>query len=221
MNKFLFFTILAVMLIVPGLGYAEGFIDKLPEPCVKAGNCNLNDIYLGFTYLIQLMLGFMGAVALLYFIWGGIQWLVSGGNADRVKRGQQIMINTMIALFIAFSSYLLTSFFVNDILGVTNSRYRIESACVGANEGTRCNDTERNYVCTGTDTFEGEMATHNETCVTKCQLKSLLAPENEEWACVDLDGIGSALPVGMVSEAGLCPGDTSNICVKDGLSLWD
>ena len=212
MNKFLFFTILAITILVPSLGYADGFLDKLPETCIKGGDCKLEDIYLGFTYLIQLMLGMMGAVALLYFIWGGIQWLVSGGNADRVKRGQQIMINTMIALFIAFSSYLLTSFFVNDILGVTNTRYRIASACVGEPMDKRCNESQRNYVCTGTDTFSEPMASHNETCVTKCQLRNLTVPES--WGCVDLANFDFP-PVALVFEAGLCPGGTSNVCVLD------
>jgi len=221
MNKFLFFIVLLILILVPSASFAAGFLDQLPSSCIKGGDCNLNDIYLGFTYLIQLMLGMMGAVALLYFIWGGIQWLVSGGNADRVRRGQQIMINTMIALFIAFSSYLLTSFFVNDILGVTNSRYNISSACAGEPKDRRCNESEINFVCTGTDTFSGDLSSYNELCVTKCELKSLLAPENEEWVCIDLDSLGGALPEGMVIETGLCPGGTSNVCVKDGLSLWD
>ncbi|MBT6691716.1 hypothetical protein HOB10_05305 [Candidatus Parcubacteria bacterium] len=217
MNKILFFSILLIVILAPNVGFAQGFLDKLPETCIKDGNCSLEDITLGFTYLIQMLLGGMGAIALLYFIWGGIQWLVSGGNADRVKRGQQIMINTLIALFIAFSSYLLTSFFVNDILGVTNSRYKIAASCTEKAKDSRCNETETNYVCTGTDTFSGDKSSHNETCVTKCQLKNLL-DDSGNWSCFDFSEMG-AIPVGPVTEAGLCPGSNTNLCTLNAASL--
>ena len=56
------------------------------------------------------------------------------------------------------------------------------------------------------------VTSHNETCVTKCQLRNLTVPES--WGCVDLANFDFP-PVALVFEAGLCPGGTSNVCVLD------
>jgi len=60
----------------------------------------------------------MGAVALVYFVWGGTRWLVSGGNMERVSEGKTIMINTVFAIILAFGSNIVVKFFIEDVLNV-------------------------------------------------------------------------------------------------------
>lgn len=126
-----------------------GFLDNLNTPncvefdqsgqciktqtCIADGACSLNDVALGFIELTKFLIGAIGALALLYFIWGGIKWLTSYGNQQKIQQGREIMLQTVIAIIIAFMSYILVSFFVNNLLQVkpevqvnTNTTYPAE-----------------------------------------------------------------------------------------------
>lgn len=241
MNKnkklFLSFIFLFSFLVIPHFVQA-GFLDSLNTPkcikfddkgqclevqtCIDDGLCSLDDVAQGFIALTQFLIGAIGALALLYFIWGGIQWLTSYGNQQKIQKGREIMLQTVIALVIAFMSYILVEFFVNDLLHgqqcvqfdkatgeCTQYKAAIEvdpssdnstnnsSSCANKTEGTACNTGQANYVCSG-----GQ----NNQCMTKCELKSSKDP-GYVWAC------GTALP-GDITEPYLCPGDATNVCKR-------
>ena len=51
-------------------------------------------------------MGILGAVALFVMIVGGFQWLTSGGNEEKIKKGTQAMLWAVIGIAIALSSYV-------------------------------------------------------------------------------------------------------------------
>ena len=65
--------------------------------------------------IINAVMGLIGSVALLMFIYGGFTWLVSGGNSEKVKQGKDILIWSAIGLVIIFSSYALVNFVISSI----------------------------------------------------------------------------------------------------------
>lgn len=69
--------------------------------------------------VIQTALTLMGSAALLMFVIGGVLWLTSAGNAERVKQGTQTMVWSAIGVLIIFSSYAILSL-VLDGLGANN-----------------------------------------------------------------------------------------------------
>lgn len=94
-----------------------GFLDNIKNTaCMASGDCTLTDIAGGFIELTKWLIGAIGALALLYFVWGGVQWLTSYGNQQKIQKGREIMLQTVIALAVAFMSYILVSFFVNNVL---------------------------------------------------------------------------------------------------------
>lgn len=204
MKKIFSFIFIFSLLFVPHFVQA-GFLDSLA--CVSsedpgtAGMCQLADVKAGFIALTKLLIGAVGALALLYFIWGGIQWLTSYGNQQKVQHGRDIMLQTVVALVVAFTSFLLVEFFVNDFLG---AKTPITSQCANVAKNTSCGE---NYVCSGKNTFSGELALQNETCMTKCQLKSL-EDEETNWTCLS-PAIASM--AGVIYERNKCPGTT--LCV--------
>jgi hypothetical protein len=58
--------------------------------------------------IINAVLGIVGSLALLMFVYGGITWMTSSGNADKVKKGRDILVWSAIGLAIVFSAYGLT-----------------------------------------------------------------------------------------------------------------
>ena len=56
------------------------------------------------------LFGFIGALALLFFVYGGFTLILSQGNAEKVKKGFGIMSAAAIGIIIAFGAYALISF---------------------------------------------------------------------------------------------------------------
>ena len=56
----------------------------------------------------------LGGVAFLIFlIWGGIEWLTSGGDKTRVETAQKMISNALIGLAVLIGSYAIALFIQN------------------------------------------------------------------------------------------------------------
>lgn len=58
--------------------------------------------------IINSVLGVVGSLALLMFVYGGITWMTSSGNQEKIKKGRDIIVWAVIGLAIIFSAYGLT-----------------------------------------------------------------------------------------------------------------
>lgn len=54
---------------------------------------------------------------LLYFLLGGLQWLISSGEADKVEKAKKQMTNAAIGMIILVAAYSIV-FIVGQILGL-------------------------------------------------------------------------------------------------------
>jgi hypothetical protein len=54
---------------------------------------------------INLFLGAAGIVSFVYLLWGGINWVMAGGDKDALDRARKKISNALIGLAITFSSY--------------------------------------------------------------------------------------------------------------------
>ena len=88
--------------------------------CIKSGNCGLNDMVQVGVNGTQVILELSGSLALLFFIYGGITFLMSGGSAEKVSTGKQIILNSIIGLLIIFTSFVIIKFSM-DALGFTHT----------------------------------------------------------------------------------------------------
>jgi len=57
--------------------------------------------------IVKAVLGITGIISLIAFVMGGITWMTSGGSAEKVKKGRDILVWAVIGLFVVFSSYTL------------------------------------------------------------------------------------------------------------------
>jgi len=64
-------------------------------------------------YVIRAALGISGVVALIMIIYGGVLWLTSGGNTDKVQKGRDTLIWAVLGLIVIFSAYAI----VNAVIG--------------------------------------------------------------------------------------------------------
>lgn len=201
--------VILILLAMPEIAQA-GFLDTIEcistdntntNAGVVAGGCTLEDVSIGLIQLIQLLLSVVGAVALFFMAYGAFYWVTSMGFPTRVKRGQDIMLNTIFALMLVLSSYIILEFFVNRLLNV-DDEYRIRSQCTDQSEGTVCNsDLGINYVCDG----EGN-------CITKCNLRA--RDMEQRWECTYIEYPGYVEANPQLFEANLCPNDEHYVCTQ-------
>lgn len=67
--------------------------------------------------LIKGALGITGVLAVIAFIWGGIEWMTSAGNESRVKKGKDMMLWAILGLVVIFGSYAILSFIIFALSG--------------------------------------------------------------------------------------------------------
>ena len=65
--------------------------------------------------VINSVLGIIGSLALVMFIYGGATWMLSAGNQEQVTKGKNILIWAALGLVIIFTAYALVSFVLTTI----------------------------------------------------------------------------------------------------------
>ncbi|MBT5503629.1 hypothetical protein HOK15_05455 [Candidatus Falkowbacteria bacterium] len=69
--------------------------------------------------IIQIFLGFLGAIALCIFLYAGFLYMTAGGSDEKVGKAKKWMINAAIGLAIIFSAYAITTFVINKLSDAT------------------------------------------------------------------------------------------------------
>ena len=65
--------------------------------------------------VLNTLLGIVGAVALLMFVWGGFQWMTAAGNAEQSGKAKKTLVWASLGLIAIFGSYAILSFVTNAI----------------------------------------------------------------------------------------------------------
>lgn len=58
-----------------------------------------------------------GLAFLLYFIWGGIEWITAGGDQEKIKTAQNKLTQGIIGLAILAASYVIIKF-IGQAIGI-------------------------------------------------------------------------------------------------------
>lgn len=92
-----------------GLNEAEGW---------GLGNVSLQDMIKG---VVQIILGFLGIIAVLIILWGGFIWMTAAGDPDKVDKAKKMIYSGIIGLVIIFAAYAIASFVVNSLANTTGA----------------------------------------------------------------------------------------------------
>lgn len=107
------FAVLGILFLgIAGTVYAvaPATVD-LPNPL---GSTDLFAIVGG--KVVKPVLGIIGSLALIMFVYGGFVWLTSGGSPDKIKTGRDVFMWSSIGIIVILSSYILLKF-VFDAIG--------------------------------------------------------------------------------------------------------
>jgi len=95
-----------------GMGHTEQSIELENPLGSEVSNPN---ILIG--RIIDAILGLVGSLALVMLVYGGLTWMTSSGNPEKVKKGRDILIWSTIGLVIVFASYGLVRVLIMNIQG--------------------------------------------------------------------------------------------------------
>jgi len=102
--------------------YAGGlFKGDRTAVCLCCGDCTPDDLlYIGVS-IAELILKYLGVIALALFVLGGIVWITSGGSKDKVQKGMAIIKGAIIGMIIVIVAFLVVRVIMKDILEVDSS----------------------------------------------------------------------------------------------------
>lgn len=69
--------------------------------------------------VINIMLGFLGIIAVVIILLGGFKWMTATGNDDKIGEAKKLMIAGVIGLIIVLASWGLATFVLKNLIEAT------------------------------------------------------------------------------------------------------
>ncbi len=108
----------ASMLLVPKLAGAVTFTNPGSGYLIDLGRFNYPNTFGGLlAYLINLAIGIVGLVSIVFIIYGGFQYITSAGNEEQAESGKKTLTNAIIGLVIVILSYTIVTIVSNALVG--------------------------------------------------------------------------------------------------------
>ncbi len=73
----------------------------------KGSGYQQSDIKMTIVGIIQVLLGFIGIVFFILILWGGFQWMTSGGNEKKIEDAKKRLTSATIGLVLVLMSYAI------------------------------------------------------------------------------------------------------------------
>lgn len=74
-----------------------------------------------FNHITSVALYVIGAVSVIMLIWGGLRYILSGGDSKKITDAKNTILYAIIGLIIAILSYAIVNFVLNSIDSATTS----------------------------------------------------------------------------------------------------
>lgn len=119
-----------VIAVPAAFGAGIGVPSLVPQTsCYKLGNYSITGMLGVAINAIKIIWGLSGSLALLMFVWGGFQWLTSGGEEDPIKKGRDTLINASIGIILIFGSWTAINYGLLQ-LGADKISANFSAACL-------------------------------------------------------------------------------------------
>ncbi|MBI4599882.1 hypothetical protein HY732_03080 [Candidatus Uhrbacteria bacterium] len=72
--------------------------------------------------IINVILGFLGLIAVVIVLFAGFQWMTAGGEEEKVKEAQQRLIQGAIGLVLIVAAWMIAYYVIDQIVGAVQGR---------------------------------------------------------------------------------------------------
>lgn len=111
---------IALSLSVATPAFAQaGKITLCPSGSDFGGLCSFASKPIGgiISNILVILLIIAVIIALVYLIWGGIKWIVSGGDKAAIEQARSHVVGAIVGLVIAFAAFFIINFITSIFLG--------------------------------------------------------------------------------------------------------
>jgi len=120
-KKFSNYLIISGATFLPMMASAQSTKDPFGLQNTDINGLGKADLKTSISGVIELVLGFLGIIAILVVLYGGFRWLTAGGDTTKVKDAQAVLKNGIIGLVIVLCAYIIVKFVFQSLLQVTGS----------------------------------------------------------------------------------------------------
>lgn len=111
----------AILGILAFIDPALAQTDDLASVGTSAGYSSDTDLMEIIGRIISIVLGSLGVIFLILLVYSGWVWMTAGGDAERVKKAQRILINATIGIIVVVMAYAITTFIIGALGDATNN----------------------------------------------------------------------------------------------------
>jgi len=72
--------------------------------------------------IINIVLGFLGIIAVVIVLAAGFQWMTAGGEEEKVKEAQQRLIQGAIGLVLIVAAWMIAYYVIDQVVGAVQGR---------------------------------------------------------------------------------------------------
>lgn len=105
--------------ISPGLSGADTNLDQVNTGATARGGALQADLPALIGRFINVVLGIMGIVLVIYIIWAGIDYISSRGDATKVKDSIAKIRNAVIGIIMILAAYAIANFVISSLISAT------------------------------------------------------------------------------------------------------
>ena len=107
---FIFLFFIVGIVIIPQLVSAQASLGLEVPTGTGLGTRDLKDL---IVTIVNILLGFLGLIAVIVILYSGYRWLTAGGNEENVSVAKKVLINGVIGLVIILSAFGIVAFVIN------------------------------------------------------------------------------------------------------------
>lgn len=115
----IYFILIIIGFIVSGFFLLTNTVQAQEDVVQLTDPLGNRDIPVLVGDIISYILGFVGVLALVMFIYGGITWMTSAGAAEKIKKGKDTIVWAIFGLAFIFLSYAILDFILKAFLSST------------------------------------------------------------------------------------------------------
>ena len=69
--------------------------------------------------IINIILGFLGILAVVLILFGGFKWMTAAGNDDKIAEAKKLLVAGVVGLIIILAAYALAAFILDAVFRAT------------------------------------------------------------------------------------------------------
>ncbi len=95
--------------------------DLLSANMINQSGLPQGDLKTTIMKIINVVLGFLGVVAIIIIVIGGFKWMTCGGSEEKTTEARELIIAGIIGLAIILAAYAIANFVISQYLGAMNN----------------------------------------------------------------------------------------------------